>query len=99
MEKKFIFRGHECCYEIWDSNKDCYGFAFMPDGHTDFIDNNGDRYFIQCYYDNMNTTPELWCERRYDEYTTNAGCGTFDDGLTDKDYAQIEAFIKSLLDE
>ena len=50
MEKKqFIFRGKETSYDYGWTDNTTFTFDF-GDGDEDFVDGDGDEYFIHCQY-------------------------------------------------
>lgn len=99
MERKFIFRGNECCYYYeWVSNNE-FHFSFNLLGDNDFIDADGDAYFINCQYfedvDKELCSP--WYFERWYEHESVDACDYFDDKLTEEEIESIKQFMIVLM--
>lgn len=100
MKKKFIFRSQKCWYEINTEDKDAkiIYFTFAPTADTNFIDSDGDEFFLVIIID-RSCHQQMWAERNY-EYEVVEDCASnFDDCLTNDEFDYIEEFINSLLEE
>lgn len=98
MGQKFVFRGQECCYEYYWSGDDEFHFCFNQMGDKDFVDSDGDEYFIHCQYykdyaeDDNELCPPWYFERWYEHESLNA-CDYFDDKLTEAEIDYIKEFM------
>ena len=94
-KQPFIFRGKETSYDYGWSDSVTFTFDF-GDGDEDFIDSDGDKYFIHCqycadpncdYYDSFDFG--VWWEEDSSE--------AFEPYLTDKEKEEIKGFMKELM--
>lgn len=104
--EKFIFRGEECHYAYeWVSAVE-FHFDFSPTLGTEFIDENGDLYFIHCEYfedgyDEDECTdacvyPTFTFVRWY-AYDYVDACSHFQDCLTNDECETIKQFMYMLM--
>jgi hypothetical protein len=88
---KFFFRGKETSYDYEWTNDHCFTFSF-GDGDNNFIDDEGDCYFIHCQYEDDTGSKfffEIWWE--YD--LTEADYET----VTEEEREYIKNFMKELI--
>lgn len=98
--KKFIFRNQECYYDYEWNSDDEFLFQFSPTLDSDFIDEEGDTYFMICYYDRENEDNDMcspWRFFRWYEYESVDACDYFKDKLTEEECAEIKKFMKMLM--
>jgi hypothetical protein len=91
MNKPFIFRGKETSYSYEWTNEHCFTLNF-GDGDKDFIDADGDSYFIHCQYEDDTDSKfffEIWWEHDLTEvdYTM----------VTENEREHIKQFMKDLI--
>lgn len=104
--EKFIFRGEECHYAYeWVSAVE-FHFDFSPTLGTEFIDEDGDLYFIHCeYFEDEYDEDECEDECVYSTFTFarwyayyNVGaCSHFQDCLTNDECETIKQFMYMLM--
>ena len=101
--EKFMFRGKEHYYSCeWVSETE-FHFDFSPTVNKEFVDEEGDTYFIHCEYfededfdGNKDVCQPFAFERWYEFETVNA-CSYFKDCLTDDECEHIKKFMYQLI--
>lgn len=87
----FLFRGKETSYDYEWTNEHCFTFNF-GDGDNWFFDENGDKYFIHCQYEDDTDTKfffELW----WKDDLTEADYET----VTKEEREYIKLFMENLI--
>ena len=85
--KVFIFRGKEISYDYEWTHEHCFTFDF---GDGEFVDDEGDSYFIHCQYED-DTDSEFFFELWYEDDLTEA------DIITDDEREYIKHFMIELM--
>lgn len=99
MERNFVFRGQECCYDYYWLD-DTFYFCFNLLNDKDFVDEDGDEYFIRCQYCKDNEDNDLcspWYFERWYEHDCVDACDYFDDKLTEEEVESIKEFMLVLM--
>lgn len=94
-DPEFVFRGKKCLYGYrWVGDSE-FWFDF---GDGEFIDNEGDEYFVHCQYlEDANKKHATWRFERWYEDTVVDACECFDDRLTINECEQIKVFMQMLM--
>ena len=98
MEPGFIFRGQHCAYGYkWVSDEEFHFFFNRMDG-GDFIDCDGDAYFIHCQHYQDGNDPIWNLERWYEYESLDATDACFPDRLTETECKSIKEFMTTLME-
>jgi hypothetical protein len=95
-KKMFIFRGKETSYDYGWTDDITFTFDF-GDGDKDFVDDDGDEYFIHCQYcadPNCDHCDSFWFGIWWEHDSTEAD----EPYLTAEEKEEIKQFMISLMD-
>lgn len=91
--KPFVFRGKETSYDYAWNVDNSFVFDF-GDGDKDFIDNEGDSYFIHCEYESDNPDTQFWFEQWWEDESTEADFEI----VTEEEREYIKQFMMELME-